>query len=468
MQSGTSLGEQWRRGEALARSFGAQRVERYEDAGVSGASPRRPALDALLADLREGRIDLVVATDPDRISRRLVDQLLLTEEISRHAELRFVQFDWQDTPDGRLFYALRGAIAEFERERIRQRTHLGRIATARQGRIATPPHQAYGYVYSRREHSLRVDPAEAGIVHEVYLRYAMGLEGPERIAKDLAARGVPTRLGKRWHAETVRRMLRNPIYSGRLRQLGGVTVAVPAILTPELWRAAQDRAERLRRVPPGHPAPSRPRPLLTGLAFCGLCGAALTVHAAGRRRGNRRSYVCRAHRRALPPKGAPGDVPEARCPLGRYDALTLEQAVLATLHRVLASRPAASDASSGQTSATCEAADFQAGGPLRLVEARAGILRLFRRGVLTEEETEAELLRLGALAGIRPEKGPSHTACEKGGRSSARGWPDGEQGTDHPDIREHPGLTPRQLIEAHRVRVTVGPGYALHLDVQAP
>lgn len=440
---GASLADQWERGRALARSLGARHITRYEDAGVSGAHLERPALSRLLHDVAAGQYDVVIVLDPDRLARRLVHQLLLTEEIGRHAQLRFVQFDWQDTPDGRLFYALRGAIAEFERERIRQRTHMGRVHAALHGRIATPPHQAYGYRYDARRHRLVPDPLEAAVVQDIFRRYAEGLEGPTQIARALTRQEVPARHGGAWHPETVRRILRNPLYVGRLRQLGQ-WVPVPALISEALWHAANARADHLRRMSPGHP--NLPQPLLTGLAACGVCGSPLVVHTIGPPGRRRRTYVCRSRRR-----GRPGPL----CARLRYDAACLEHIVYYTVARWYAihatplgvelplSRPV--PLGRGETSADAASA-----------RARARILRLLRRGTVTEAEAERQLRELDALA----------TAAHAPARPS-NATADGAPGA-LPATLEPIAANNRRLLEHLGMRVVVGPGRRLAVTLTLP
>lgn len=465
VQSGTSLEDQWRLGAAFARNLGASEISLYADPGVSGASLRRPSLDRLLKDLRDHRIDVVIATDPDRLSRRLVHQLLLTEEISRYGELRFVHFHWQDTPDGRLFYALRGAIAEFERERIRERTHTGRIATARQGRIATAPHQAYGYVYQRATHSLNIDPPEAAVVLEIYRRYVESLQGPDGIASELGRMGIPTRMGRTWHGETVRRILRNPIYRGRLRQLGGQSVPVPAIVPVDLWEDAQRRAERLRRVPPGHAfsasgtsGPSAP-PLLTGLAYCGFCSSPLVVHTLGRRGAQRRTYVCRRRRR---PSHLPGAAArDAPCRMARYDATLLERAVLAGIAASLDKAPGGDGALPRVLPAAFPSV-LPSVAQVSLKRAREGILRLYRRGAVTEAEAETELQAIGSIQSLtRCPPGPSLPMALSA--SPAPGPPAAAANSRWDDTHS---VTTRRSLEALGIRVTVGPQHRIDIRVE--
>jgi DNA invertase Pin-like site-specific DNA recombinase len=113
----------------------------YVDRGVSGAKDRRPALDQLLTDAKRRRFDVLVCWRLDRLGRNLRHLILLLDEL--HAVgIGFVTLgEGIDTtsPTGRLVLHVLGAIAEFERERIRERVVAGlRRAKAHGQRLGRP------------------------------------------------------------------------------------------------------------------------------------------------------------------------------------------------------------------------------------------------------------------------------------------------------------------------------------------
>jgi DNA invertase Pin-like site-specific DNA recombinase len=88
------------------------------DQGQCGPKENRPGLDALLSDVRRGRIDVVMVWSLDRLARSLRHLLELSEEFrSLNVDL-FAARQAIDTasPTGRLTYQVLGAVAEFERE----------------------------------------------------------------------------------------------------------------------------------------------------------------------------------------------------------------------------------------------------------------------------------------------------------------------------------------------------------------
>src|SRR3990172_4547660 len=107
----------------------------YADNGYSGFYFERPALDHLRDAAREGLVDLLLVHDPDRLARRYAYQVLLLEEFERWGvKVRFLKQSPPDNPEQLLLVQIQGAIAEYERARILERTRRGRLYWARQGR----------------------------------------------------------------------------------------------------------------------------------------------------------------------------------------------------------------------------------------------------------------------------------------------------------------------------------------------
>jgi DNA invertase Pin-like site-specific DNA recombinase len=116
----------------------------YVDKGVSGAKDRRPALDQMLADAKRRRFDVLVCWRLDRLGRNLRHLILLLDELTALG-IGFVTLgEGIDTtsPSGRLVLHVLGAIAEFERERLRERVLAGLQRARTQGRRLGRPKAA--------------------------------------------------------------------------------------------------------------------------------------------------------------------------------------------------------------------------------------------------------------------------------------------------------------------------------------
>jgi DNA invertase Pin-like site-specific DNA recombinase len=111
-------------------------VAEYVDRGVSGAKDRRPALDQLVADARRRRVDVVVCWRLDRLGRNLKHLILLLEELQALgvAFVSLAEGIDATTPAGKLQLHILGAIAEFERARIRERVMAGLARARSEGR----------------------------------------------------------------------------------------------------------------------------------------------------------------------------------------------------------------------------------------------------------------------------------------------------------------------------------------------
>ena len=116
-----------------ARSWTAQE---YVDRGFSGAKDRRPALDALIRDAKRRRFDVLIAWRLDRLGRSLKHLVTLLDEL-QVLGIAFVSLSEgidATTPAGKLQMHILAAIAEFERERIRERVMAGLQRARGQGR----------------------------------------------------------------------------------------------------------------------------------------------------------------------------------------------------------------------------------------------------------------------------------------------------------------------------------------------
>lgn len=290
-------------------------VIEYVDEGISGEFLDRPALSKLRQDVRDGLIKKVVCLDPDRLSRKLMNQLLITDELDkRGVELVFVNGEYAKTPEGSLFYSMRGAIAEFEKAKITERMSRGRRQKARQGKVLRN-FQIYGYDYDKETEQLVINENEAKIVRLIFDLFTKPndlVKGINGIAHYLTNQEIPTKRGASvWHRQVVRQILMNRAYIGEFYQnrwntegmLGNkykdpservpmrerpreewIQVPCPPIVDKETFEHAQRLLQESRRR---WTKKSQHKYLLSGLVRCGDCGNTMT----GRRAKNWGKYV---------------------------------------------------------------------------------------------------------------------------------------------------------------------------------
>jgi site-specific DNA recombinase len=310
-------------------------AETFSDDGVSGAELQRPALDRLRAAVRARTIDVVVCHDADRLSRKLSHQLLIEDALRRAGvKIEYVTFTAEDTPEGRLLGYVKGAVAEYEREKIRERTSRGRREKAQRGLVPAGP-RPFGFVRDPQSPGgLAIDPEEASVVRQIF-RLLLDGRSVRGIAAHLHASAVRPRHG-RWSQSTVRRILTSELYCGRAWYNRGVTrdklrvqvrpraewipIDLPAILPRAEFDRAQARLRRNAAVLVGRPTPESY--LLKGILYC-TCGR--RMH--GNRQGGKPAYRCRGRDRFTPGPRCTGPI---------RSALLVEGVVWAKLAAVLA------------------------------------------------------------------------------------------------------------------------------------
>jgi len=194
----------------------------FRDAGYSGADLKRPGLDRLRDAVGRASFDRVLITAPDRLARNYVHQVLLLEEFSQaNCEIVFVDHPLSHDPHDQLVLQIRGAVAEYERTLITERTRRGLPHRLELGQLLPWSRMPYGYrgkvERPRDPQGLHIEPSEAAIVAELYTLYAQTQVSLSELATQLNQRGIPSPKGKtHWNASTIRWILQNPVYIGQV------------------------------------------------------------------------------------------------------------------------------------------------------------------------------------------------------------------------------------------------------------
>ena len=114
---------------AVASRMGYVIVQEYVENGISGAKSRsdRPSLDAMLKDAVRGRFDMVMCWSIDRLGRSLQNLVEILNELETlKVDLYFLQQGMDtSTSSGRMMFSIFGALAEYERNLIRERVLAG-------------------------------------------------------------------------------------------------------------------------------------------------------------------------------------------------------------------------------------------------------------------------------------------------------------------------------------------------------
>ena len=319
LQKPTSIKDQVRLCEERAESIGGVVVRVHADfeaTATTGLS--QPALDTLLLDAKNGRIDIVFAEALDRISRDL-EHIHGIHKRLQFWKVRLFTLDHGEVQT--IHITIGGYMNSAFIENLRAKTKRGQIGAVHAGRIPGP--LCYGYrsanVIDDHGNHLRglreIHPDQASVIQRIYSLYAAG-ESAADITSMLNREGVPGPRGRRWGSTTIngnraRRtgILNNDLYRGRIiygRQEyvrhpdTGKRQARPLprdqwilndvpefrIIDDDLWERVQKRRQA------GHdrrhsPVPHTPLPL-TGIVHCGVCNANMTIVKP-------RRYACLAH-----------------------------------------------------------------------------------------------------------------------------------------------------------------------------
>ena len=230
----------------------------YTDDGVSGSTLQRPGLRALLEDVRQDKMDVVVVHRLDRLSRSLHDltDLIPLFTVAGVELVSVTQPMNMQTPDGRLTLSLLTSFSQFEREIIGERTRDKVAATRAKGMwqgSGTP----LGYSVDFDQRLVVVD-ADARLVQDIFRRY-LSCDGMADLISYLKKHNVRnktwlTRDGKKrggllLDRTAVYRILNNRMYIGEALFHGEWHSQIyPPIIDLDLWKQVQEKlAKRARR-----------------------------------------------------------------------------------------------------------------------------------------------------------------------------------------------------------------------------
>lgn len=180
----------------------------------SGLSLERPKLDELRQLIRTNGIGGVVIYCIDRLSRKPVHGVIITEELDKHnISLEAVTEDIDNTELGKLINYIKGYAASLEAEKIRERTMRGTKARVFDKKLPVTKREPFGYEWSG-ERQLKPN----GDYDTVKLILDMAIDGKsyDYIIADLKKKAILSPSGlPDWNKHTISSIIRNPVYAGR-------------------------------------------------------------------------------------------------------------------------------------------------------------------------------------------------------------------------------------------------------------
>ncbi len=193
---------------------GWELVEVYREEGVSGYKKDRPALERLLQAAKEGKFDVVVFPSIDRVGRSVKDVIEIDGYLRKHNIDTVFLREGVDTspPTVALYRNIMSSVAEFEGRLIYERLSKGKRVKASEG----------GYIggwlpygYAKDGTGVVVAKEEAEVIEQVFLWKAEG-KTLQWICDRLNGDGIKTKRGGKWQVSTIRGILGNRFYTGRV------------------------------------------------------------------------------------------------------------------------------------------------------------------------------------------------------------------------------------------------------------
>lgn len=293
-QEGHSIGVQKEKLAAYCLARGWDVYFIYSDPGFSGSNMDRPALQRMFADILAGHLDMVLVYKLDRLSRSQRDTLYMIEDVFLKNGVDFVSmtenFD-TSTPLGRAMIGILSVFAQLEREQIKERMAMGNVARAASGlwRGGSGAPIGYDYIDGR----LVVNEYEALQIKTIFELFLAG-NTFHGIQTELQQRGYTNKYGSWKNASIISKVLQNSTYIGKVRYAGKEYEGKhPALVSIETWDAVQIRLkEVLRGLSDHQKSPFKATKLLTGLIWCGDCGARYFFHSCVQKNkaGEKRHY----------------------------------------------------------------------------------------------------------------------------------------------------------------------------------
>ena len=218
----------------------------YSDAGYTGANTNRPALQELLKDIEEKKIDIILAYKIDRLTRSPKDFYQLIEFFEQH-KVDFIsiteRFD-TSTPAGRLLRNIMLTFAQFERELVSERTRDKLLERAKKGFWhggITP------YGYKRENKRLVVNKKEAEIIRLIFEKYLEtgSITGVYDLLKE---NNIKNRQGNLFRKIAIAFLLRNVVYVGKVKFADQIYQGIhQPIISEELFELSQKIHKKIKR-----------------------------------------------------------------------------------------------------------------------------------------------------------------------------------------------------------------------------
>jgi site-specific DNA recombinase len=197
----------------------------YADRGVSGKSiEKRFELQQLIRDAKAGLFNLVLVWKINRLARSTIDLLQIVKDLRAHnVDFRsFSEHFDTSTPMGNFALSMMGSVGELERNTIVENVKMGLKHRAKSGKHNGKVPLGYSVVdlcsrgAHKRNTKIEIVAEEASIVKRIFELFSSG-HGFRSIANKLNHDGYKTKMGNPFPICSVKDILDNPFYVGKIR-----------------------------------------------------------------------------------------------------------------------------------------------------------------------------------------------------------------------------------------------------------
>lgn len=263
-------------------------IKTYTDPGFSGAKLDRPALQEMMKDIENNQIDIVLVYKLDRLSRSQKNTLFLIEDVFLKNNVDFVSMQESfDTTSafGRAMIGILSVFAQLERDTITERMGMGRTERAKEGYFHGGGSARIPVGYDYIDGLLQVNEYEAEIVRSIFELYNSG-KGVNSISNEIRDK-FPSK--RKFGVSLIRSILTNNLYVGLIKFNDGVYEGKhEPIISKDIFDKAQNE---FKRRTTGKLKLFTSKYLLTGITYCGHCGARVKGTGSSKLKdGTRLSY----------------------------------------------------------------------------------------------------------------------------------------------------------------------------------
>jgi site-specific DNA recombinase len=309
-EEGYSVDAQKEKLEQYCKLKDIKNFEFFIDGGWSGSNIDRPEMKRMIEEITEGKICAVVVYKLDRLSRSQKDTIFLLEDVFNPNKCDFISLNENfdtTTPYGKAMIGILSVFAQLERENIRDRTRMGMYERVKAGLWMGGGRVPFGYDYDKNKDIL-IPNKHAEDVRQIYDLYLQGYSTTQLanmfdVANDKHITNILDRI----------------TYLGKIQFRGEIIEGQhEAIIDEETWNRVQ--IERQKRSTKNAITSSY---LLTGLIYCGKCGARMRYQRWGKKGLKIYCYSQQTSKMNL--------VKDPDCDNMRIDACDLEDIVIKSL-----------------------------------------------------------------------------------------------------------------------------------------